>query len=102
MGRLRKSDMDFRYVDGTALGYTISFDSFVSSTTFTKGLLTPSFTYERWNGSSFDTVTVRSYVFVATSSAVYAFRATSMVRENSKQVRGTGMISLNDQDYIGE
>lgn len=105
IGRLKKSDKDFRYADGGAVGYKITFDDFspAVSSTFTYSLLTPPITYQRWNGSSFDTINVKPYLFFHGSDGyLYGARLTSMVRVNTISVLGTAMISSDQQDYYGD
>jgi hypothetical protein len=104
LSRILKSDQDYRYYGGTAPGFTITFDDYTSviPTTTSRGLVTPQLTYERWNGASFDTITVKPYLFFSTADAVYAARLNSMIRVNSMDVLGTAMIASGQQDYYGE
>ena len=65
-------------------------------------LLTEEFTYEFWNGSSFDTRTVKSYIFVLDDAGITNFRNTSWYRSNTFSIRGTGMIAVGPDGYFGE
>ena len=103
LARTRKSDQDYRYVGGDAPGYTITLPSAGwNPTTTSTGLVTPQFTYEKWNGASFDTITVKPYLFYGTANRVVTVRLNSMIRVNSADVLGTAMISVDQQDYYGE
>lgn len=104
LARTLKSDQDYRYFNGTSPGFSIILTDYssVDPTTTSTCLVTPQFTYEKWNGASFDTITVKPYLFYGTSNSVVAARLNSMVRVNSVDVLGTAMISVDQQDYYGE
>lgn len=69
------------------------------------GLVTPPLYYQRWNGTSFVDVNVAPYVFFAvgaSSTRLFAGRATALVRVNRKEVLGTAMVTTGPQNYYGE
>ena len=104
LARTLKSDQDYRYFNGTAPGYSIVLSDYssVDPTSTSTCFVTPQFTYEKWNGVSFDTVTVKPYLFYGVATGVVAARLNSMIRVNSADVLGTAMISVDQQDYYGE
>lgn len=108
LARLRKSDQDYRYFNGSSPGFAIITGDYDvdSPTSASTCLVTPQFTYEKWNGTSFDTITVKPYLFYGVGQqqpyGVVAARLNSMVRVNSVDVLGTAMISVDQQDYYGE
>jgi hypothetical protein len=103
LGRLDKTTNDFRFTQGDALGYTISLDDYgIEPASIEYGIVTPQLTYEKWNGSSFDTVTVRPYLFFIGGNKLHAARLTAMVRVNSIEVLGTAIIATKAQNYYGD
>lgn len=103
--RVNKTTQDAKTVSGPNPGSDINFSNFnhisTVSEAVSKGLVTPSFSYEKWNGTGFDTITVKPYMVFYSSSYTYAARLTAMCRVNSVQVLGTAMISIGPQDYYG-
>lgn len=103
MSILNKSDKKIKYasqnpesedyVPGAALELNI---------TPLRGLVTPSISFDVWNGSSFVTKTVNPYAFMATSTSLLAYRLSSLVRVNSMEVLGTAMIATGAQNYYGD
>lgn len=72
-------------------------------TAFDQIMITPQFTYQNWNGSSFDTITVKPYVFIIGSSKLMAFRLDRpLYRGNNINVHSQSMISTGVEDYMGE
>ena len=97
LGRTNLTNNDFRYTLGTSVGTKIE-----GEYSPTRGIITPQFTYDKWNGSSFDTITVKPYLFFISGTTLYGVRLNSMIRENSYQVLGTAIIGTGDQAYFGE
>lgn len=63
------------------------------------------FDYQRWNGSSFDTITVPPYVFVTTDSFVYAIALRNLrtfYKQYYTQLKTVSMISTGAEDYTGD
>lgn len=104
LGRLRKSDLDFRYVGGEAPGFTIDLQSLINANpnanTFIKSA--PALTYIKWDDPAFHEVHVEPYIYVTIDTAVYAFRDTAMVRKNTTRIRATAMISIGSTKYYGD
>lgn len=125
MARLNKSTKDFKCVNaGIAIGARMTFDQFGEGISggqthqsvevvppqqpgtwwITDGFMTPAFTY----GS----IDVKPHLFftrnipnVAPGQSymyIYAARLSSLVRVNTVSVRGTAMISNDQQDYYGD
>lgn len=103
LARTKKSTYtdNFKYMTGLNENYSLSDDKFADAV-FQQILITPSFTYDWWNGSSFDTRTVAEYIFVLSANRVHAFRNKSLHRENYIQIRGTAMIATGPEAYYGE
>lgn len=105
MLRLDKSTYDAKTVLGPNVGSRITFDKYLTlggaSGAAQKGIVAPTFYYEKWNGSSLVPVTVKPYAVYYSGGFTYAARLTSLVRVNSTSVLGTAMISTGDQDYYG-
>ena len=79
----------------------------------TMGLVIPRRSYERWNGTGFDTVTIPEHIVVVRTQCVTTpdpayynilniVRANALVRNNSTDVRGTALISVGPTDFIGD
>lgn len=103
--RVDKTTYDAKTTSGPNAGSDLNFSNFAYiksvSESCTKGLVTPSITYEVWNGTGFDTVTVKPYLYFHNSNSVNAARLSALCRVNSVQVLGTAMISIGPQDYYG-
>jgi hypothetical protein len=69
-----------------------------------QGVITNQFTYDHYDPKTNTTTssTVRPFLFVRTTNAVYAYRLTSLKGVNSSQVLGTAMIAIGPQAYIGD
>ncbi len=66
-------------------------------------LVTQGFTYQHWNGTSIDTITVSPYLFVLGESSLMAARLVNeLCRESSISVKGHTMISQTPYDYTGD
>lgn len=86
---------NFRVMTGASESYALSTEKFPQQN-FKQILITPEFTY----GSP--ATTVSKYVFLRSDNYIYGFRAKSLYRENSTQVRGTAMIATGPEKYFGE
>lgn len=103
--RVDKSTQDAKTVNGPNPGSDIIFTKYnhlgTVSDAVSKGVMAPSFFYEQWNGTGFDTITIKPYMIYYSSAYTYAARLTALCRVNSVQVLGTAMISIGEQDYYG-
>lgn len=81
--------------------YALSEHKF-DSVSFTQILITTQFDYQWWNGSSFDTRTVRPYIFCLSQTGIQAFRTQALYRTNTINVKGTAMIATGSEAYYGE
>lgn len=104
LGRTKLASKDYRYVGGTSNGFSIDFNEFSPSvsTAITTGLITEPIFYQKWNGSSIDTILVRPYLCFVAGGYLYATRLNSMIRQNSFEVLGTALIGTGPQNYIGD
>lgn len=110
MVRLDKATKDMRFTKGTSPGFTIELawtkpdgTALTVTTTGEGSLVTPPLTMERWNGTSFEPFTVKSYLFFIGSDAkIYAARLSAMVRVNMMDVLGTAMVATGPQNYYGD
>ena len=77
------------------------------------GLVIPRRSYEKWNGTGFDVVTIPEHIVVIRShygetpvpgynNIMNIVRANALVRNNSTDVRGTALISVGPTDFIGD
>jgi len=73
-----------------------------SEPTILKALVTPQFTYQRWNGFTFVDITVKPYLFLILDGEVRMFRLSAFVRKNKYIHRGTAMIAIGDQAFYGD
>lgn len=65
--------------------------------------ITTEFTYQTWNGSSFDTHTVKPYMFIVGVQNIMCFKLDhSICQTVYLGVDGQAMISSGDDDYMGE
>lgn len=100
LARLDKASKDIRFTAGTSPGCTIDLPI---TTTGEGSLVTPPLTMERWNGTSFEPYTVKSYLFfIGADSKIYAARLSAMIRVNMMDVLGTAMIATGPQNYYGD
>lgn len=67
-----------------------------------RGTLIPRRSYEKWNGTSFDIVTIPEHIVVFAAGTLHIVRANALVRYNSTDVRGTALISVGPTDFIGD
>lgn len=105
LGRTNTTNNDFRYTHGSDNGSLYNGDHYTiegPGINPMRSMLIPSFTYQKWNGSGFDNITVHSYLVNIQGTSIFAIRLNSMVRENWFSVLGTGMIGTGDQLYIGD
>lgn len=108
LGRLNRIDNTAMWtlpvVEGIALNddWKIETTGF-TETTFDDVLVTPSFNYSVWNGTSFDQVTLQPYLFVLSGSKLHCLRLVSPFwRENFYEINGQAAIVTGDKQYFGE
>ena len=83
--------------------YSILKAKFDDVTSWDEILITEEFTYQWWNGASFDTRTVRPYVWLRSSSqGVFVFRTAALYQTYETTVRCSGMVATTDELYYGE
>lgn len=67
---------------------------------------TKPFTYQYWNGTTFETRNVRSYIFLVVDKIIYGFRTAlfdgGLYREKQISVRGGAMIATGSEKYYGD
>lgn len=97
--RVNLTSKDTKLVDGTSPGAKLVG---VGGSSTSIGLITPPITYDRWNGTSLETVTVEPHLVIASGSKVVFRPIRPLCRINSVSLLGTSMISLGDSDYYGD
>lgn len=102
MAILNKSDKKIKYVQDPTSDDFVPGAALQLAVTPLHGLVTPALIIDVWNGSGFDSRTIKPYVFFSTTSALYAARLSSLVRVNSMDVLGTAMIATGAQNYYGD
>jgi hypothetical protein len=102
--RINKSTKSILEADtGQGEDYELLLSDSFSDANIQKLLITPAFTYEAWNGSSYDTIEVKQYVFAITNSYINTFRNYKpLIRENFAQLDAVAMISTGEYDYTGD
>jgi hypothetical protein len=101
--RTKKTDAtdNFRYLASENKDYTIDTSNFIQ-TSFRRLIITPTVTYDYWNGSSIATRTVRPYVIVVSTSYIQGFRTQAIYRENVIRINCNAMIGTGPEKYYGE
>lgn len=114
MGRLTKTDKELKCshqdVDSSATSepdYNMIPDNGTIDVdlggTVIASVVTPPLHFQRYVGTAFEDRTVRPYLFVITSTgAVKAFRLSALVRKNKYILRGTSLIAVGAQAYVGD
>ena len=92
-----KDDTGENYQD-----WNIESDS-ISDKEFTRVLITTPFTYQQFDGASWNAVDVKPYLIMLGASKIMAVRLDRyLMRENYIQLSGQAMISTGSEDYMGE
>lgn len=113
IGRLTKSDKELKCshqdVDSTSEtepdynmipdNGTISF----SKSSIIASVVTPAVFFQRYINDAFENRNVKPYLYVMTSTgSVTAYRLSALVRKNKYILRGTSLIAVGAQAYIGD
>lgn len=85
-----------------AENFVINNDKWLTSTDLKHITITQQFTYQFWNGVSFDTRTVKPYIFVLSNTTLHGFRNTSLYRQQFYMNRMAGLVSTGQEAYHGE
>jgi hypothetical protein len=109
VGKVNRSDNSLLFTgktkDDTGENYqdwNIESDA-ISDKEFTKVLITTPFSYQQFDGTSWNTVDVKSYLVILGASKIMAVRLDKyLMRENYIQLSGQAMISTGSEDYMGE
>lgn len=82
--------------------WTLELDSF-TETSFEEVMVTPAFTYQKWNGTAFEDVTLSSYLFILSASKLHCVRLVHpFYRLNKYEINGQAAIVTGDKQYFGE
>lgn len=82
--------------------WTLDLEAF-TETSFEEVLVTPSFTYQKWNGTGFEDVTLSSYLFLLSASKLHCVRLVHpFYRLNKYEITGQAAIVSGDKQYFGE
>jgi hypothetical protein len=78
-------------------------DATSTNSNFYQTLITPEYSYQSFNGTSWDTVTIKPYLFIIGLTSLNAFRLDKPIyRDGFIAVHGQAMVSTGAEDYMGE
>lgn len=97
---------NFRFVSSNGDDYnineTLDDNNSFKQVSFKKMFLTPSITYQYWDGTNIVDRTVRPYLFLLSNNYVQAVRTQALFRRNIIRVRCNAMIGTGPEKYYGE